>query len=154
MNEKYRRILVPHDGSKFSRKALDEAVEIAKKFDSDLYLLTVMDALTVAPPTFYAIPGAIFNIEKFEKYYKAATSKTDLMLRDEVFRCKEQGTRADYEIITGSPGDVILEFAKKKKISLIVIGSQGLSGIRKIKALGSISRKVSELATCPVLIVR
>jgi nucleotide-binding universal stress UspA family protein len=154
MDEKYRRILVPHDGSKFSRKALDEAIEIAKKFDSDLYLLTVMDALTVAPPTFYAIPGAIFNIEKFEKYYKAATSKTDLMLRDEVFRCKEQGTHADYEIITGSPGDTILEFAKKKKIDLIVMGSQGLSGIRKIKALGSTSRKVSELSTCPVLLVR
>ncbi|WKT58009.1 universal stress protein [Candidatus Nitrosotenuis chungbukensis] len=154
MNEKYRRILVPHDGSKFSKKALDEAIEMAKKFDSDLYLLTVMDALTVAPPTFYAIPGAIFDIKKFEKYYLAATSKTDLMLRNEVSRCKEQGTRADYEIMTGSPGDTILEFAKKKKIDLIVMGSQGLSGIHKIKALGSISRKVSELAACPVLIVR
>jgi len=154
MNERYRRILVPYDGSKFSRRAFDEAIEIAKKFDSDLYLLTVMDALAVAPPTVYAIPGAIFDVKKFEKYYLAATSKTDLALRAEVFRCKEQGIHVDYEIMTGSPRNTILEFAKKKKKNLIVIGSQGLSGIRKIMALGSISRKVSELSTCPVLIVR
>ena len=124
MNGKYQRILVPYDGSKFSKKALAEAIEIAKKFDSNLHLLTVMDTLAVAPPTFYGMPGAIFDIKKFEKYYNAATSKTDLMLRNEVSRCKEQGTNADYEIITGSPGSTILEFAKKKKIGLIVMGSQ------------------------------
>ncbi|HIH68396.1 MAG TPA: universal stress protein, partial [Candidatus Nitrosotenuis sp.] len=48
----------------------------------------------------------------------------------------------------------ILKIAKKKSIDIIVIGSQGLQGIGKIRTLGSISRKVSELAHCPVLIIR
>jgi len=44
--------------------------------------------------------------------------------------------------------------AKKMKVDIIVIGSVGLTGIKKLKALGSVSRKVSELSDCPVLIIR
>ena len=47
----------------------------------------------------------------------------------------------------------ILEFAKKNDIDLIVMGSKGLGGIKKIKALGSVSRKISENATCPVMLI-
>lgn len=154
MNERYRQILVPYDGSKYSKKALSEAIEIAKKFDSDLFLLTVIDTLTVAPPDFYLKPGAGVGAKKFVKYLNDAFSKVDLVLRDEVFHCKENGVCADYEIITGSPANVILRFAKKRNIDLIVMGSQGMVGISKLKALGSVSRKVSEEAGCPVLIVR
>ena len=44
----------------------------------------------------------------------------------------------------------ILRFAKNNKIDMIVMGSQRLKGISKIKALGSVTRKVSESADCPV----
>ena len=48
----------------------------------------------------------------------------------------------------------ILDLANSKKITLIVIGSHGLQGISKLKTLGSVSRRISESAKCPVLIVR
>lgn len=154
MAEKYRQILVPYDGSPYSKKSLNEAIEIAKKFDSDLYLLAVIDPATVAPPSFYLKPGAVVGIIKFKQYLKSSISKMDLLLRDEVLRCKENGVCTDYEVIAGSPASTILQFAKKRKIDLIVMGSQGLSGINKIKALGSVSRKVSEQAACPIFLVR
>ena len=53
----------------------------------------------------------------------------------------------------GSAADQILRFAKNNKIDTIVMGSRRLKGVSKIKALGSVTRKVSELAECPVLIV-
>jgi nucleotide-binding universal stress UspA family protein len=61
-----------------------------------------------------------------------------------------------YEIIcvTGKAADKILECAKTKNVDMIVMGSSNrLIGLSKIKALGSVTRKVSELADCPVLIV-
>ncbi len=52
-----------------------------------------------------------------------------------------------------SISDTILEFANKEKADLIVIGNIGLSGISKLKTLGSVSRSIAEKSSCPVLIV-
>lgn len=153
MSGKYHSILVPYDNSKYSKKALEEAVEIAKRFDSDLYLLTVIDALSTSKPDSYLKPDAV-GAKKLEKYLKSAFSKIDLVLRDEVIHCKEKGVCADYEIVVGSPVNAILQFTKKRKIDLIVMGSKGLAGLDKIRVLGSVSRKISETAVCPVMIVR
>ena len=49
--------------------------------------------------------------------------------------------------------NTITEFAYKEKVDLIVVGSVGLSGISKVKVLGSVSRAIAEMASCPVLIV-
>jgi nucleotide-binding universal stress UspA family protein len=54
----------------------------------------------------------------------------------------------------GYPSDKILEFANKHQVNLIVMGSIGLTGFSRIKALGSVARSVSERAKCPVMIVR
>ena len=69
-------------------------------------------------------------------------------------KCQEKGITVSYSIAKGNIANEILNFSKKKRISLIVIGSQGLHGIEKFKTLGSVSRRVSEYAGCPVLIVR
>ncbi|MEX0764362.1 MAG: universal stress protein, partial [Nitrosopumilaceae archaeon] len=71
----------------------------------------------------------------------------------EVAVCKAKGADAYYDIIAGNTVDAILKFARGRKINLIVMGSQGLHGIGRLKALGSVSRKISELASCPVMIV-
>jgi nucleotide-binding universal stress UspA family protein len=52
-----------------------------------------------------------------------------------------------------SISDTILKFANKEKANLIVMGNIGLSGISKLKTLGSVSRSIAEKSSCPVLIV-
>ena len=47
----------------------------------------------------------------------------------------------------------IIKFVKDQKIDLIVLGSVGLGGVSKNKALGSVTRNITEISTCPVLIV-
>ncbi len=153
MGRRYEEILVPYDGSKYYKKSLEEAIEIAKKFGSNIHLLHVIDALTAVPQV-YDSQDIVIDMKKIGLVLKNAVSKSDLILRNEALLCKEKGVDADYKIITGSAANVILKFAKKMNIDLIVMGSQGLSGIRKIMALGSVSRKVSELAQCPVLLVK
>ena len=55
---------------------------------------------------------------------------------------------------SSSTSDQILKFAKDNQINMIIMGSKRLEkGVSKIKALGSVSRSVSERASCPVLIV-
>ena len=76
------------------------------------------------------------------------------MLQDAVNQCKKNGITARYKIGKGNIAQEILNIAKNRRISIIIIGSQGLHGISKLKSLGSVSRKVSELAHCPVLIVK
>ena len=55
--------------------------------------------------------------------------------------------------LNGCPPEKIIEFANNGKVDLIVIRNIGLSGLSKVKALGSVSRNVSEKASCPVPIV-
>jgi len=57
-------------------------------------------------------------------------------------------------ILYGNPQDKIVDYANEEKVDLIVMGNVGLSGLSKLKALGSVSRNVTERSNCSVLIVR
>jgi nucleotide-binding universal stress UspA family protein len=58
------------------------------------------------------------------------------------------------KVTVGLPADKIIEMATEENVDLIVIGTTGLKGVAKIKALGSVARNVSERAKCPVMLVR
>jgi nucleotide-binding universal stress UspA family protein len=57
------------------------------------------------------------------------------------------------KVIIGSVTDKIIEFANKEKVDLIIMGTTGIGGFKKI-VLGSVARNVSEKAKCPVMLVR
>jgi len=148
----YKKIMVPFDGSKFSQKALEIAIEISKKFSASLYLITIIDISSVSPP------GALLGSQKkmitksLDIIKSAAKYEAEKILSEKASICKKNGADVHYEVLDGVPSDEILKLIKKWDVDLVVIGSQGLSGFSKIKALGSVSRRVSELASCPVLI--
>lgn len=151
-----QRILVPFDGSKFSKNALNEAIKIAQMTDGIIYLCTIISMGNIVPP------GSLLGLVKSastgdlqRRLIRSAKIQAERLEQSQVSYCKSKGVKAHYKIIVdGNIAEEILKVAKKKTIDLIVIGSQGLHGIGKIKSLGSVSRKVSELASCPVLIVR
>lgn len=152
----YQKILVPYDGSRFSKKALSEAVKIAKAAGSSVYLCMVVNVGSVVPP------GSLLGFVKsasagdlHRRLLKSAKAEAESVLAAQMKYCKANNVRSYYKIIIdGNTAEEILKVAKKSSINLIVIGSQGLHGIGKIKTLGSVSRRVSEAASCPVLIVR
>jgi nucleotide-binding universal stress UspA family protein len=149
----FDEILVPYDGSKFSKKALGKSVGISKKFGSRLHLLTVVNLSYIQPP------GGLLGVTRSannpaKRFLNSSRLDAKKALAEQVRLCKKFGSKADYSVRVGNVTEQILKFAKQKKITLIIIGSQGLHGFGKLKTLGSTSRKVSELASCPVLIIR
>jgi nucleotide-binding universal stress UspA family protein len=58
------------------------------------------------------------------------------------------------QVVIGNPAQVIIDVANnKQKVELIIMGSTGLRGFSKVRALGSVSRHVCENADCPVMLV-
>ncbi|HYL65785.1 MAG TPA: universal stress protein [Nitrosopumilaceae archaeon] len=149
----YKKIMVPFDGSKFSQNALETAIEISKKFGASLYLVTIIDISSVSPP------GALLGSQKkmivksLDVIKSAAKYEAEKILLKKTSVCKNAGIDSHYDILEGTPSDIILKLIKKYDIDLVVIGSHGLSGFSKIKALGSASRRISEMSNCPVLII-
>ncbi|MEM3143642.1 MAG: universal stress protein [Candidatus Nitrosotenuis sp.] len=152
----YHTILVPYDGSAFSNKALEHAVNIAKNYNSAIYLYTVVSSGAIIPPG--SLLGLTRNTTKDkikQKLVKSLKEETEKELSKKVEQCERKGVTAQYIISAGdNVAEEILKAAKKKNVDLIVIGSQGLYGLSKIKSLGSTSRKVAESSPCPVLIIR
>lgn len=146
--------MVPTDGSKFARKALLHAIKIAKSFGSRIHVITVVDTADFPPGMLLALLKKDKRLEEsIAEFMVAAKTQVRRDLLAEVAICKSRGVDATYDIISGKPVEMILKFARGRKIDLIVIGSQGLHGMNKLKVLGSVSRKVSELAPCAVMIV-
>ena len=149
------KILVPYDGSKYSEKALVRATELAHNLDSEIFVLAVVNVGYISPPSLlHGLIKSKKEKDAIKKWTKTVKDDTEKMLKNAIKKCESKGISASYIIEEGDVAGKILDFEKRKKITLIVIGSQGLHGLGKLKTLGSVSRKVSENAKSPVLIVR
>ena len=138
-----KKILVAHDGSKISNKALKMAVEIALRFEAELYVLSVV-------PELYLTELTDFDRQRIVKALTEETHKT----MDKVGRSLASHSVEHKTLVRqGDPAEVILDTAKKMKINLIVTGSHGRHGATKF-FLGSVSSKVLEHSHCPVLVVK
>jgi nucleotide-binding universal stress UspA family protein len=149
-----KRILVPYDGSKFSKKALNSALEMSDKKNSEIFLISVVNVDFIQPPGSLLGMVSSSSVKAINRLTSKVKKETSEMLLKKVSECKSKGIRANYKVTSGNVSEEILKYVNQKKITLVVIGSKGLHGISKIKALGSTSRKVSEFAKCPVMIIR
>lgn len=64
------------------------------------------------------------------------------------------GIKLESSILYGDPSNQIIDYTKNNRVDLIVMESNGLQGLAKIRGLGSVSRKVSEAVSCPMTIIR
>lgn len=158
----FKKILVPYDGSKPASNALDHAVNIAKSAGrdrSDVILLHVIAEF----PSYHFIDRPARSIKTGEKvmlsqYLKEVYELMEKSAADVLRKKKEEIKKlSDIEIKTkvlaGHVSDTIIDFARKERVDIIVIGNVGRSGLSKVRTLGSVSRSVSERAPCPVMIV-
>ncbi len=145
-----RKILVPYDGSALSKKALELGKDIARNFNADLNLLTVI-------PLFYPMSQtSIYTGSTIDSYYKiikTLKTKGEDEIKKVAQKCQESGVKISYKVLEGDVSYTILKHAKKFKPDLIIMGSRRLQGLGVIKRLGSTARYISEHATCPVTIV-
>lgn len=152
MNKPYSNILVPYDGSKYSQKALKMAFEIAKTFDSSLNLVNVIDISAVSPPGKIRSKDTQKTLDQIKRSVK--TSVESYLQKIQKDHHEDSGVIVKGFVLEGDVTGKLLKFIQDRNIDLVIIGSRGLSGVSKIMTLGSVSRKISELAKCPVVIVR
>jgi nucleotide-binding universal stress UspA family protein len=149
-------ILMPHDGSEMSDKALDEATKFAKLFSSKIILLHVVDER-------FTPPSILLSFIKERASLKEAKAKllvvlkigAENMLGDRKEKI-QMGSDIDVniEIDVGSPFKEIVRVARSENADIIIMGSRRFKGIGKIKALGSVAMRVARTAPCPVMLVR
>ena len=156
----FKVILVPHDGSAMSDKALDKAAEIAK-FAKGSQIIIIHVIPEIPTPIFSRVIRSpnTGKIITFSEYMVSLYQEMESEMREKLEDKKKKYSLYDISIeifITiGSPSDKILEYATDKNVDLVVIGSIGITGVSKFfKGLGSVSRNVSEKVSCPILIVR
>ena len=156
----YKKILVPYDDSEPSNKALDHAVNIAKMSSkSEVILLFVIAEF----PSYHFIERHARSIKTGEKttlsqylkevYELMEESANDVLDNKKEGIKKTTGFEIRTKLLTGHISNSIIDFAAKEKIDLIVIGNVGRLRISKIRTLGSVSRRLSERAPCPVMII-
>jgi nucleotide-binding universal stress UspA family protein len=156
----FQKILVPYDGSTFADKAIENAIGIAKLTgaNTQIILLHVTPhipiPLTFERPVYSAKTGKSIPLTQYiQELSEEMEENASNMLEGEKRKYAHHDIKIDTISLNGYPSEKIIEFANSEKVDLIVIGNVGLSGLSKVKALGSVSRNVSERASCPVLIV-
>ncbi len=134
---KLGKILVAIDGSKHSDKAIEYAVQLTKKYGAKLALLHVEEdkLIRIGGPQVVDCVGTIG-----ECILKDAQTKT-------------KGVAFEKFLELGNPAETIIKMAKKGNIDLIIVGSRGLSSVRRF-LLGSVSDDISMHSRSSVLIVR
>ena len=142
----YKRILAAVDGSKASNKGLREALRLAKSEGARLVLLNVVDEFpafaTLEAPAIDLTPmlreGGKRILARAQAAARKAGVKPLVVMR---------------ETIGGPAADAIVREAKKQRADLIVLGTHGRRGVRRM-LLGSDAGQVVSLSSVPVLLVR
>lgn len=139
----FERILVPTDFSPCAEEALGVAIEVAKKFESQITL-----AHAVEPPT-YAYVGMMGAVDLVTPLQEAARE----MMKTAFASLKQRWDRSECVLLFGTAGAELLAAIDKHRIDLVVIGTHGRTGLSHA-LLGSVAERVVRTAPVPVLTVR
>jgi nucleotide-binding universal stress UspA family protein len=146
----YQRILVPVDFSDHSKTTVSYARRIAARHDSTLYVLHVFQA-----PDYVISPYSRRQHYSSEVQAQVRAAEQDARENLEILRQEllGRGVKTQAVLRIGYPFEEIVLVANHFNVDLIIIGSHGRSGIRRL-LLGSTTERVVEHADCPVLVVK
>ncbi len=136
----FQHILIAVDGSDHSRQGVSAAIEVAKKFKSDVFVLHVRER----------------DLGRAGAFPLETSEEANRLVAETVKTLREAGISVNGEVhgaVTGHAARDIVETARTRDSDLIVMGSRGLSDIAGL-LLGSVTHKVMPLAHTPVLVVR
>ena len=159
---KFSKILVAIDGSEQSMNAAYYAIGIANRKGNEvgrvqLIGLTVLD-LTKLSSSFFATASGYYGAKELEEKRKEAQQWLDKVekLASNEENNNDNNIKFKSEIIedpVSRVGSAIVDYAERENVDLIVIGTRGRTGFKKI-LLGSVASDIVTYAHCPVLIVK
>ena len=148
----FKGILVAVDGSQNSMRAAEMAIDLAKREDANLYVLSV-----ITTPVYAATgaQGAVGSGSVSEEFFDRAKKDAEVFVGGIVTKAEGQGVKVRGEITENVPSvvEAITEYAQEWRVDLIVVGTEGLSGFKKL-LLGSVSGALISHSPCSVLVIR
>lgn len=146
----YETILVPTDGSEVAETAVNHALDLAETYDATVHTIYVVDTdsmdLSLGTEQVDRIESGQFgDMEELGEKAEAATNRV-------ATQGKEQGISIVEHVGAGKPHSVITNYADEHDIDLIVMGSHGRGGVRRM-LLGSVAERVLRTTARPVLVV-
>jgi nucleotide-binding universal stress UspA family protein len=146
------KILVSIDGSENASRAAKAAINIAKQFHAELLFLNIVAEMV--PPVFSPIGVNVPSLD-YSNYLERAENDAKKLVNDTVAGAKNESVNARGIVLrtVTSVAETILEEASKENVNLLIVGTRGLGGFKKL-LLGSVSNAIVAHAHCAVLVVR
>jgi nucleotide-binding universal stress UspA family protein len=139
----FKKLLVAYDGSEDSKKALEIALELSRKFGSEVHLLTIIEQLPHYAATIGEVKEALAEITKeIEK-------RQTLVCED----AREQGVEIKCRILPGHEVEAIIAYAQKGNFDALLLGRKGQSAILHTQS-GSTAVQITTHAPCTVILAQ
>jgi len=138
----FKHVVVANNGSPGGLKALSMACEIAKRYRSQLHMISVQEL-----PDFPASIDAVLETKQVEnhKFHNVLESAREI--------AKAKGVELQAEVVAGHPAATIVGRVKALKADLLVVGFMGHSALYE-RIIGGTADRLVRLAPCPVLVVK
>jgi len=154
LDKKINKILIGIDGSDSSFNAASYAIDLSKKFNSEITLLSI-----VPSKIHHGDSSGVFGmvLQSYFNDYKKEAEKWFKEIINQIGN--EENSETDKKIKTDvitTPFSIaasILNYAEERNVDLIIIGTRGKSGIKKM-LLGSVASDVVTYSYCPVLVTK
>lgn len=154
INPQIKKILVPHDGSKMSDKALRYAIYLSRLTRADLLILNVMDQPNILIPAsaiVFSSPGDKLDKIKNDLQRLSKEYSNQILEKAMELTKQEEVINTSYIIRSGKTVDEIVAVSEKRNIDLIVMASSRIAST--IRILGSTTKGVLNSIRKPVLVI-
>jgi nucleotide-binding universal stress UspA family protein len=136
----FEKLLLATDGSESVQAAIQEAINIAKVCSSKLFVISVVEV----NPEYEALAPRV--VEKAENETREHLDSVRARAEKEGIPCETVAHQGE------EPFQFIVDEAKKKKVDMIIMGSHGRTGLKRLM-MGSVTARVIGHAPCKVLVV-
>jgi nucleotide-binding universal stress UspA family protein len=137
----FNNILLAVDGSEYSHRAIEYARSLTERYEANLLLVHV-----------FSHTSDLLGYQDFEKLYAKRKSAGQAVLDSAKKILGSTTFKVHEELMEGSEAEAILKVAENHQADLIIMGTRGFGAVKGM-LVGSVSRKVIHLSTCPVMVV-
>ncbi len=150
----YGTILVPHAGTPAGDDALRHAIHAARNTPARIIILHIVEEMQ-RPMAFALAESEQDKLrESIDEANESMRAEAEKEMAGRVQQCKDQGVGAEVRAAVGDAAEIILDYVDKENVDLVVMAKRRkLRGVKKLLSMGSVSRKIVENVSCPVLML-
>lgn len=150
----YETILVPHAGTSAGDEALKHAIHAAKDTSAKIIILHIVEE--IPHPRSFGLSesereSVLKSINDANEEIRKGMEKE---MESKMQQCKDNNIESQIKVAIGDAAEIILDAIDEEKVDLVIMAKRRkLKGMRKLLSVGSVSRKIVESTSCPVLLI-